>query len=111
MNLLQLISACFISLACLSFSAKAEHFVADNSVDRSARSLSNLASANMIEHNSIKKDLEIEKREISDFLKTKNIFKQIVKLLFGRPEEVTATSREVLGVFKKVSLTSWINFF
>ncbi|RWS05198.1 secreted protein-like protein [Dinothrombium tinctorium] len=45
---------------------------------------------------------ENDKKEISNFLNTKNIIKTVVKLLFGNNEESTATSRQVLSVLVKV---------
>lgn len=59
-------------------------------------------SSNIIEHNSSKSHLEAEKRQVQDFLTTKNIFKSIIKLLFGNQDEISATSRNVLGVLTKV---------
>ena len=44
-----------------------------------------------------------DKKELSQFLNTKNIVRTIVKLLFGTTEESTATSRQVLNVLVKVS--------
>lgn len=43
-------------------------------------------------------------KEINAFLNTKNIFKTLVKLLFGTNEESTATSRQVLNVLVKVTI-------
>jgi hypothetical protein len=43
-----------------------------------------------------------DKKELSQFLNTKNIVRTIVKLLFGSTEESTATSRQVLNVLVKV---------
>jgi len=43
-----------------------------------------------------------DKKELSQFLNTKNIVKTIVKLLFGSTEESSATSRQVLNVLVKV---------
>jgi len=43
-----------------------------------------------------------DKKEVSQFLNTKNIVRTIVKLLFGTTEESTATSRQVLNVLVKV---------
>ncbi|RWS29224.1 secreted protein-like protein [Leptotrombidium deliense] len=45
---------------------------------------------------------ENDKKDISNFLTTKNIIKTMVKLLFGNNEESTATSRQVLSVLVKV---------
>jgi hypothetical protein len=46
-----------------------------------------------------------DKKELSQFLNTKNIVRTIVKLLFGSTEESTATSRQVLNVLVKVCQT------
>lgn len=43
-----------------------------------------------------------DKKEISQFLKTKNIIGTFVKLLFGSTEESSATGRQVLSVLVKV---------
>lgn len=43
-----------------------------------------------------------DKKELSQFLNTKNIVRTIVKLLFGSTEESSATSRQVLNVLVKV---------
>lgn len=59
-------------------------------------------SSNIIEHSTGKLKLEQEKRAVQEFLTTKNIFKSIMKLLFGNQDEVSATSRNVLGVLSKV---------
>ncbi|XP_054169088.1 uncharacterized protein LOC128966264 [Oppia nitens] len=45
---------------------------------------------------------EEDKKELSQFLNTKNIVKTVVKLLFGSSEESSATSRQVLNVLVKV---------
>lgn len=70
----------------------------------SGNSLSS-GSSNIIEHGSSfksRKDLEAEKRQVQEFLTTKNIFKSIMKLLLGNPDEISATSRNVLGILSKV---------
>lgn len=46
---------------------------------------------------------EEEKKELGQFLNTKNMLKTIIKLLFGSTEESAATSRQVLNVVVKVS--------
>jgi hypothetical protein len=46
-----------------------------------------------------------DKKELSQFLNTKNIVRTIVKLLFGSTEESSATSRQVLNVLVKVCQT------
>jgi len=43
-----------------------------------------------------------DKKELSQFLNTKNIVRTMVKLLFGSTEESSATSRQVLNVLVKV---------
>ena len=44
---------------------------------------------------------ETDNNEISSFLNAKNIFKTVIKLLFGTDDESRATSRQVLSVFVK----------
>jgi len=76
-----------------------------STADRQGRSIAgNNLSHNSIEHSSSKSRIEQEKRQVQEFLTTKNIFKSIVKLLFGNQEEISATSRHVLGILGKVSL-------
>ena len=43
-----------------------------------------------------------DRKEIVQFLNTKNVIKTMLKLLFGSNEESVATSRQVLSVFVKV---------
>lgn len=43
-----------------------------------------------------------DKKDIIQFLNTKNVIKTMLKLLFGTNEESVATSRQVLNVFVKV---------
>lgn len=62
------------------------------------------SSSNTIEHSSSKSRMESEKRQIAEFLTPKNIFKSIVKILFGSQEEISATSRHVLSILGKVSV-------
>ena len=45
---------------------------------------------------------EENKKEVNNFLSTKNLIRTVVKLLFGNSEESTATSRQVLNVLVKV---------
>ncbi|KAI1284847.1 hypothetical protein HDE_12281 [Halotydeus destructor] len=45
---------------------------------------------------------EEDKKEVSNFLNTKNIIRTVVKLFLGNSEESTATSRQVLNVLVKV---------
>lgn len=78
-------------------------------VERQGRSLGSSHSkeinngANSIDVNSQKAKIESEKREVQNFLTTKNILKSIMKLLFGTQDEMAATSRSVLGILSKVS--------
>lgn len=46
--------------------------------------------------------LSQDKREILQYLNTKNVIKTMLKLLFGTNEESMVTSRQVLNVFVKV---------
>lgn len=46
--------------------------------------------------------LSQDKREILQYLNTKNVVKTMLKLLFGTNEESMVTSRQVLNVFVKV---------
>lgn len=82
----------------------------NNMMERQGRSVSGNShnkeinnGANSIDINSQKAKIELEKREVQNFLTTKNILKSIMKLLFGTQEEVGSTSRHVLGVLEKVS--------
>ncbi|KAI1284848.1 hypothetical protein HDE_12282 [Halotydeus destructor] len=43
-----------------------------------------------------------DKKDVSNFLNTKNIIRTLVKLFLGNSEESTATSRQVLSVLVKV---------
>lgn len=97
---LRLLSVLLVICANLSL---AEHQFSAT-LERSGRAVSNLASANMIENNTEKARIEIETRQVQEFLTTKNIFKSIVKLLFGSSEESKATSRHVLDILGKVSV-------
>jgi len=45
---------------------------------------------------------EEDKKELTQFLNTKNMIKTIIKLIFGSTEESAATSRQVLNVVVKV---------
>lgn len=45
-----------------------------------------------------------DKKDIIQYLNTRNVIKTMLKLLFGTTEESVATSRQVLNVFVKVSL-------
>jgi hypothetical protein len=73
-----------------------------SSSGNAGNSLLNNGNLNVIEHSSSKSRLEQEKRAVQEFLTTKNIFKSIMKLLFGNQDEISATSRNVLGVLSKV---------
>lgn len=97
--LLPLISAL---LVCTNFSRADHQF--GGTLERTERAVSHLASANMIENNTEKARIEMETRQVQEFLTTKNIFKSIVKLLFGSSEESKATSRHVLDILGKVSV-------
>lgn len=46
--------------------------------------------------------LSQDKREIIQFLNTKNVIKTMYKILFGDNKDSVATSRQVLNVFVKV---------
>ena len=76
--------------------------------DRQSRSIpsqgntSNNGNFNTIDHSSSKLGLEQERRAVQEFLTPKNIVKSIVRLLFGNPEEVSATSRSVLSIVNKL---------
>lgn len=75
-----------------------------NSLSHSSQSVSSGSNSNVIEHSTGKSRLEQEKRQVQEFLTAKNMFKSIIKLLFGNQEEISATSRNVLGIIGKVSL-------
>lgn len=98
-----------IAVSCGS-AEQANKLTAQQALERQGRSLSStgsgnaLSSSNTIEHSSSKSRMEQEKRQIAEFLTPKNIFKSIVKILFGSPDEISATSRHVLGILGKVSL-------
>lgn len=82
----------------------AESHLNGGGLERAGRAVSNLASSNIIENSSEKSRIELETRQVQEFLTTKNIFKSIVKLLFGSSEESKATSRHVLDILGKVSI-------
>ena len=69
----------------------------------SSSSGNNLVSSthNTIEHSTGKSRLESEKRQVQEFLSAKNIFKSIVKLVFGNADEANATSRQVMTMISK----------
>lgn len=96
-------------LAVGSLTAEAEQTGNNMMVERQGRSLGSSHSkeinnvANSIDVNSQKAKIESEKREVQNFLTTKNILKSIMKLLFGTQDEMAATSRSVLGILSKVS--------
>ena len=54
--------------------------------------------------NERKARFDTEKKEITGFMNTKNLFKTVVKILFGSSEESAATGRQVLNVLVEVSL-------
>lgn len=94
-------------LAVGSLTVKADQ-TGNSMMERQGRSLSgnskdNNNGVNSIDINSQKAKIESEKREVQNFLTTKNILKSIMKLLFGTQDEISATSRSVLGVLSKVS--------
>lgn len=72
------------------------------SSERQGRSIGNGGNSNVIEHTSSKSRIEAEKRQVQEFLTTKNIFKSLIKLLFGNQDEISATSRNVLGIMTKM---------
>lgn len=72
-----------------------------NGNGNSLNSLNN-GNSNMIEHSSMKSRSE-EKRQVQEFFTAKNVVKSIIKLLFGNQDEISATSRHVLGILGKVS--------
>lgn len=65
---------------------------------------SNSTSDNFLDDRNIR--LSQDKREILQYLNTKNVVKTMLKLLFGTNEESMVTSRQVLNVFVKVSYFS-----
>ncbi|XP_053209022.1 uncharacterized protein LOC128392953 [Panonychus citri] len=52
--------------------------------------------------NERKARFDTEKKEITGFMNTKNLFKTVVKILFGSSEESAATGRQVLNVLVEV---------
>lgn len=72
------------------------------SISTSGSASNNLSStsgsSNIIEHNSKKSQHEAEKRAVAEFMTTRNIFKSIMKLLFGNQSDINATSKSVLSV-------------
>ncbi|OTF78862.1 hypothetical protein BLA29_010457 [Euroglyphus maynei] len=61
---------------------------------------SNSTSDNFLDDRNIR--LSQDKREILQYLNTKNVVKTMLKLLFGTNEESMVTSRQVLNVFVKM---------
>ena len=107
-----LVSSVALTLALAAFCLAAADANGAGNGERQGRSVASgssansLSSSNSIEHSSSKSRIEQERRQVQEFLTTKNIFKSIVKLLFGNPDEISATSRNVLGVLGKVSSAS-----
>lgn len=75
-----------------------------NSKSRQSRSIGSSSSSNMIDHGITKSKIELERKQVQEFMTTKNILKSIMKLIFGNPDEISATSRNVIGILGKVSL-------
>lgn len=83
---------------------------ASNSLERQGRSSGALSTtnnnnrnSNVIEHGSHKERLELDKRQVNEFLTAKSILKTIVNLIFGSQDQISATSRHVIGIIGKVS--------
>lgn len=70
----------------------------------SGNSLHQNGNSNFIDHNSSKARIELERRQVQEFMTLKNLAKSIVKLVFGNQDEISATSRHVLGILGKVSV-------
>lgn len=47
-------------------------------------------------------DLDTNKKQVSQFLTSKNVIRTIVKLIFGNDEESAATSKQILNLFVSV---------
>lgn len=76
---------------------------AENNAERQGKSLSGNGGSNLIEHSSSKSRYEQERRQVQDFLSAKNLVKTVIKLIFGNQDEISASSRNVLGILSKVS--------
>lgn len=95
-----IVSAALLAVLAIQLGQAIEHL----GEHRQGRSLSSSSgNSNMIDHSSSKSKIDLERRQVQEFLTTKNIFKSIVKLLFGSQEEVSATSRNVISILGKVS--------
>lgn len=93
-----------LAFVAIEIGQAAEHLGQNVAEHRQGRSLSSSnGNSNMIEHSSSKSKIELERRQVQEFLTTKNIFKSVMKLLFGSQEEVSATSRNVISILGKVS--------
>ena len=84
----------FAALLVLTSAQKSDNATEDESSQRQAR------------FDERKFRFDQDKKELSQFLNTKNIVRSVVKLLFGSTEESSATSRQVLNVLVKVCLHS-----
>lgn len=47
-------------------------------------------------------DLDTNKKQVSQFLTSKNVIRTLVKLIFGNDEESAATSKQILNLFVSV---------
>ncbi|XP_035225011.1 uncharacterized protein LOC118197592 [Stegodyphus dumicola] len=47
-------------------------------------------------------DLDTNKKQVSQFLTSKNVIRTLVKLIFGNDEESAATSKQILNIFVSV---------
>ncbi|XP_015915872.1 uncharacterized protein [Parasteatoda tepidariorum] len=47
-------------------------------------------------------DLDSNKKQVSQFLTSKNVIRTLVKLIFGNDEESAATSKQILNIFVSV---------
>lgn len=68
----------------------------------SGNSANSISNSNVIDHTSSKSRIELEKRQVQEFLTAKNLFKSVMKLLFGNQDEISATSRHVMSILGKV---------
>jgi hypothetical protein len=94
----------FMALASASSSADKSFASASSSADKSSEKSDNSTeqTSRQARFDDRKFRFDQDKKEVSQFLNTKNIVRTIVKLLFGTTEESTATSRQVLNVLVKV---------
>lgn len=77
----------------------------NESLNRQSRSIGSSSSSNMIDHGNGKSKIEMERKQVQEFLTTKNILKSIMKLIFGSQDEISATSRNVISILGKVSVS------